>query len=330
MRVLAGDIGGTNARLAIVEVSGKGARIERQQRYASDQEPNLVAIVQRFMSEVKIPPVRACFGVACRVIQGVCRSANLPWTIDECELATAIGIGRTSIINDFDAIGHGLALLEKGDVETLQQGQPVAHEPIALIGAGTGLGEAALIWDGTRYMVRPSEGGHVDFAPRNEFEWGLYSALRSEFDHVSYERVVSGPGLIRIYQNLVVTRGNENHNVRDEMKREDCAAVILRHGLADSDPLCVEAVNVFTSLLGAQAGNLALTILALGGVYIAGGIAPRMVSKLRSGPFLPSFRDKGRLSPFVARVPVHVIMNPNVGLLGAAAVAVGNHLAVEV
>lgn len=329
MRVLAGDIGGTNARLAIVEVTGKAARIERQERYATAQEPSLVPIVRRFLAAGGTPPARACFGVACRVIQGVCRPANLPWTIDEGELAAAIGIGRTSIINDFDAIGHGLEFLDPRDVETLQQGQPVAHGPIALIGAGTGLGEAMLIWDGSRYLVRPSEGGHVNFAARNELEWGLYRAVRSEFDHVSYERVVSGPGLIRIYRYLAVTRGNENNDVRDEMKGADPAAVIVRHGLADSDPLCVEAVNLFTSILGAQAGNLALTILALGGVYIAGGIAPRMVSKLRTGPFLPAFNDKGRLSPFVARVPVHVIMNTNVGLLGAAGVAAGDRLAAE-
>jgi glucokinase len=321
MRVLAGDIGGTNARLAIVEVTGQAARIERQQRYASDQAPGLVAIVERFMSDVTVPPVRACFGVACRVIQGVCRSANLPWTIEESQLADAIGISGTSIINDFDAIGHGLPFLGKGDVETLQKGQPVAHEPIALIGAGTGLGEAMLIWDGTRYLVKPSEGGHVNFAARNEVEWGLYRAIRAEFEHVSYERVVSGPGLVRIYRYLAATRGHENIVVRHEMSREDPSAVIIRHGIAGSDALCEEAVDLFTSLLGAQAGNLALTVLALGGVYVAGGIAPRMISKLRTGPFLSSFRDKGRLSPFVARVPVHVILNTNVGLLGAAGFA---------
>ncbi len=325
MRVLAADVGGTNARLAIVEVNGGNARIERYQQFASQHAAGLASIAQRFIAESgERSLTRACFGVACRVIEGVCRAANLPWTIDERELATAIGVPRTSIINDFDAIGHGLSLLAPDDVATIQRGEPTANGTVALIGAGTGLGEAFLVWDGTRYRVQPSEGGHVNFAARDELEWGLHCATRAEFEHVSYERVVSGPGLIRIYQYLVSARGAvESEVTRDEMGREDPAAVIVRYGLSNTDPVCAQAVDLFTSLLGAQAGNLALTVLAVGGVYVAGGIAPRMVHKLRTGPFLTSFCDKGRLSTFVARVPVHLITNPNVGLLGAAAVAAG-------
>lgn len=323
MRVLAGDVGGTNARLAIVEVNGSSARIERQQQFASQDSPSLASIVQYFIAESGDKSLsRACFGVACRVLEGVCRPANLPWIIDEQELAGAIGIPRTAIINDFDAIGHGLGLLAPADVVTLQRGEPIAHGTIALIGAGTGLGEAFLVWDGVRYRVQASEGGHVNFAARDELEWGLYAALQAEFQHVSYERVVSGPGLVRIYRYLVSARGGvERALIRDEMLRDDPAAVIARYGLANTDLVCARAVELFTSLLGAQAGNLALTVLAAGGVYVAGGIAPRMVDKLRTGPFLRSFRDKGRLSRFVERVPVHVITNTNVGLLGAAAVA---------
>ena len=323
MRVLAGDVGGSNARLAIIAVNGSVVRIERQHRFASQDAPSLVSIVQRFMAESGgESPTRACFGVACRVIEGVCRPANLPWTIDERELAAAIGVPETSIINDFDAIGHGLALLGPGDVATLQPGEPIAQGPIALIGAGTGLGEAFLVWNGFRYRVQPSEGGHVNFAARDELEWGLYATLQAEFEHVSYERIVSGPGLVRIYRYLVSSRrGVEREVIRDEMRHDDPAAVITRHGLANTDAVCSQALDVFTSLLGAQAGNLALTVLATGGVYLGGGIAPRMVDRLRVGPFLKSFRDKGRLSAFVERVPVHVIMNENVGLLGAAAVA---------
>lgn len=323
MRVLAGDIGGTNARLAIVIVSGSDVRIERQQQFASQDAPSLVSIAQHFIAESGEESLtRACFGVPCRVGKGVCRPANLSWTVDEQELGAAIGISGTSIINDFDAIGHGLALLGPGDVATLQPGEPIAQGPIALLGAGTGLGEAFLVWDGTRYRVQPSEGGHVNFAARDELEWGLYGELQAEFGHVSYERVVSGPGLVRIYRYLDASRGGgERELIRDEMRHGDPAAVIARHGLANTDDVCSQAVDVFTSLLGAQAGNLALTVLATGGVYLGGGIAPRMVNRLRTGPFLKSFRDKGRLSSFVERVPVHVITNVNVGLLGAAAVA---------
>ncbi|HZI27996.1 MAG TPA: glucokinase [Gemmatimonadaceae bacterium] len=324
MRVLAGDIGGTNARLAIVEVTGESARVEVQRQFSSQDAPGLASLVQRFVRESGAkPPTRACFGVACGVIDGVCRPANLPWIIDERELATAIGVPQTSIINDFDAIGHGLALLAPPDVVTLQSGEPITHGTIALIGAGTGLGEAFLVWDRVRYRVHPSEGGHVNFAARDELEWGLYAALRAEFQHVSYERIVSGPGLVHIYRYLVVHDGGERQSIRDEMRCDNPAAVIVRHGVANTDPVCAKAVELFTSLLGAKAGNLALTVLATGGVYVAGGIAPRMADMLRTGPFLSSFRDKGRLSGFVEHVPVHVIMNTNVGLLGAAVVAAG-------
>ncbi|HEX6941610.1 MAG TPA: glucokinase [Gemmatimonadaceae bacterium] len=327
MRVLAADIGGTNARLAIAEVTDGRARIERRQQYASQDAPSLASIALRFIAESGEQRLsRACFGVACRVTEGICRPANLPWTIHEGELAASIGIPGTSIINDFDAIGQGIALLAPADVVTLQRGEPIAHGNLALIGAGTGLGEAFLVWDGFRYRVQPSEGGHVNFAARDEIEWGIYGALQAEFGHVSYERVVSGPGLVHIYRYLVSARGGAEHQlVRDELRRGDPAAVIVRHGLAGTDPLCAQAVDLFTSLLGAHAGNLALTVLAAGGVYVAGGIAPRMVDKLRTGPFLKSFRDKGRLSEFVERVPVHVITNTDVGLLGAAAVAANGH-----
>lgn len=322
VRVLAGDIGGTNARLAIVAVDGVHARVEREQRSASRDAPGLAPIVQAFLAETEERLEAACFGIPGRVIDGVGRPSNLPWTIDERELAAAIGIAHTSIINDFDAVGHGLALLGAEDVETLQRGEPVARGPVALIGAGTGLGESFLTWDAGRYRVHASEGGHAGFAARDDIEWGLRRALQHEFGHVSVERVVSGPGLIAIYRHLVaVGSGVEAGIVREEMGQQDPAAVIVRHGLAGTDPLCVAALDRFTALLGAEAGDLALTVLATGGVYIAGGIAPRIVARLRTGPFLAAFRDKGRLAAFVARVPVHVVVNPDVGLLGAAAVA---------
>ena len=322
MRVLAGDIGGTNARLAIVAVDGGRARIEREQRSASQEAPGLAPIVRRFLGEADRSLEGACFGVPGRVVDGVWRTPNLPWTINERELAAAIGIFHTSVINDFAAVGHGLALLGPDDIETLHRGEPIAHGPVALIGAGTGLGEAFLTWDRDRYRVHASEGGHAGFAARDEIEWQLRRALVDEFGHVSWERVVSGPGLIAMYRHLAAAgSGVEVKAVRDEMSRQDPAAVIVRHGLDGTDALCDAALDRFTSLLGAHAGDLALAVLATGGVYVAGGIAPRIVAKLRTGPFLAAFRAKGRLSAFATRVPVHVIMNPNIGLLGAAAVA---------
>lgn len=323
MRVLAGDVGGTHARFAIVNVNGARACVEREQYYASQEAQGLASLVRRFIAETGETAIhRACFAVACTVVDGACRGANLPWTVDERELREALGIPRMTLINDFDAIGHGLALLKPDDIETIQHGESVLHGPIALIGPGTGLGEAFLVWDGTQYRVQPSEGGHVNFAARDDLEWGLYSELLSEFEHVSYERVVSGPGLIRIYRYLVSSGGVITPGViQNEMMQEDPAAVIVRHALSETDAVCMHALDLFTSLLGAQAGNLALTVFAVGGVYVAGGIAPRILHKLRTGPFLPSFHGKGRVSHLVRRVPVHVVTNANVGLLGAAHMA---------
>jgi glucokinase len=256
------------------------------------------------------------------VTDGHCRLTNLPWTIDAHELARAVRIPHTSLINDFVAVGHGLGLLGPADLATLQPGVAAEHGVIALLGPGTGLGQGFLVWDGSRYRVQASEGGHVDFAPRDELEWRLFQFLRDELAHVSYERVTSGPGLANIYRYLAATGVlEEAAAVRGEIAQEDAAAVIVRHALAETDPLCSKALDVLTSVLGAQAGNLALTVLALGGVYLAGGIAPRVVTRLKEGPFVPSFRCKGRLSELLSRVPVWVVMNPNVGLLGAAAVA---------
>ncbi|MGH8543246.1 MAG: glucokinase [Gammaproteobacteria bacterium] len=322
MRVLAGDIGGTNARLAIVEVEARSVRVARIQWFPSREAPDLAAIVKRFLADEEHAPEAACFGVAGRRVDGVWRTPNLPWNIDERGLTAALDIARISVINDFAAVGHGLALLGAQDIETLQQGEPVANGPVALIGAGTGLGESFLTWESGRYRIHASEGGHTGFAARDQVEWELRQALQDEFGHVSWERVVSGPGLIAIYRHLAAMGcAPENEAVRKEMSQDDPAAVITRHGTDGTDALCAAALERFTALLGSKAGDLALTVLAAGGVYVAGGIAPRVVAKLKSGPFLTLFRAKGRLSQFMTRFPVHVVMNPNVGLFGAAAVA---------
>lgn len=322
MRVLAGDIGGTNARLAIVDLAGRQARIVRQARYPSQEFPALAPIVERFRRETGERAERAVMGVAGRVAGGVARPPNLSWSVSEAELAAAAGTPTVALINDFDAVGHGLPLLSPGDVETLHRGEPEPHGAIALIGPGTGLGEALVLWDGGRYRVHASEGGHASFAPRDDFEWGLRRALAGGHEHVSCERVLSGPGLVEIHRHLVDSRfASEQAGTRREMETEDPAAVIVRRAAAGDDPLSARALDAFMSALGAEAGSLALTVLATGGVYLAGGIAPRIVPQLRAGDFLDAFRSKGRLSNLLARVPVHVIMHPGVGLLGAAAVA---------
>ena len=322
-QVLAGDIGGTNARFAIVEVGGPTqTRIIHEARYPSADAPGLAPLVVRYLAEAGVRPDVACFGIACPVIDGGCEAPNLPWKVDTRLVAGEIGIPRTTIINDFSAIGHGLHSLAGDEVEVLQAGIAVPQGPIALIGAGTGLGQGYLLWHGSRYVVYPSEGGHADFAPTDRLQRDLLASLAGELDRVSLERVLSGDGIVRIYRCLAgADAAEEQAAVRDEMTRDDPAAVITRHGLAGTDSLSVKALDVFVRAYGTAAGNLALTVLATGGVYVAGGIAPRIVRRLASGAFMEAFRDKGRLSDVVARMPVRVILAGDVALYGAAAVA---------
>jgi glucokinase len=322
MIVLAGDVGGTNARLALVELDGRGARIARDGRYRSRDFPGLTPIVRRFCEEVGSRPDRACFGIACPVVGDECTTPNLPWTINARKLAVEIEIPRTTIMNDFVAVGHGIELLGPSDLATLQEGSPTPQAPIALIGAGTGLGQGFLLWEGGHYRVLASEGEHGDFAPSGELQSGLLQFLRRQFGRVSWERLVSGPGIVSAYQYLLASAvAPEGATVHDEMEQEDPATVITRHGLAKTDCLSQRALDLFCEIFGAQAGNLALTVVSTGGVYLAGGIAPRIVERLKEGPFLTAFRNKGRMSELLSRIPVHVIMNPNVAVLGAAAAA---------
>lgn len=322
MKVLAGDIGGTNARLAIADLGEGAPRIVKEQHFPSGDAPGLAPIVRRFLDAAGERVERACFGIAGPVVDGECRTPNLPWTVSARELARDLGIPRTVIINDFVAAAHGIACLRPRDLVTLQEGKAEPHGTLALIGAGTGLGEGFLAWDGMRYRVHASEGGHADFAASDEASWALRQSLLDEYGRVSWERVLSGAGLAQLYRHFAATGTlPERPDVRREMEREDPAAVVTRHALAGDDAISAKALEAFVAAYGAQAGNLALTVLATGGVYLAGGIAPRIVAKLRDGTFLKAFRNKGRMADLMARIPVHVIVSPDVGLLGAARAA---------
>lgn len=331
MRVLAGDVGGTHARLGLFEVGPAGPRARARRVYESRDYPTLAPIVLRFLEEEvgpdAEPPDAACFGLACPVVEGTCELSNLDWVIEREALGRDIGMPDVRLINDFDAIGHGLACLGEEDVAELQAGDPVARAPMATIGAGTGLGQGYLTWDerSGRYAVHPSEGGHVDFAPRTELEAALWAWLRerfAEYGHVSYERVVSGPGLVDTYEFLVASgRGEERPATREAMEREDAARVISARGADGTDSTCARALEVFVSAFGAQAGNLALTVLARGGLWVAGGIAPDLLPSLREGPFLEAFRSKGRMTDVLREIPVRVVLREDVGLLGAAVAA---------
>lgn len=326
MRMLTGDIGGTNTRLAIVDAEHDHIRLLRGRTFASRNFPSLAAIVREFLARVPDVPGSVCFGVACPMAGGSCRSVNLPWPIDVTMLAAEIGVPHVTVVNDFHAVACAIPHLRPTDLVTLQTGEPREHGAIAVIGAGTGLGEAFLTSHGSTRSVHDSEGGHASFGARNELECDFLNWMHRRVGHVSRERVVSGPGLVSIYQYLVTKSSQrESALVRLEMKKQDPAAVISRHALEGSDPLCERALEMFTSAFGAQAANLALTVMATGGVYIAGGIAPRIVPKLRDGTFMTAFRDKGRLASMLTRIPVHVIVNPHIGLIGAAAAALDHH-----
>lgn len=321
MRVLAGDIGGTNARLAVVDITARTIRVEQARAYPSREFPGLAPIVLDFLARAGHRFEHACLGIACPVVDGECETPNLPWRVSAARLAAEIGIPRLRVINDLDAIAYGISRLTPDDLVTLQAGIPAERGVIALIGAGTGLGQAFLVPDGARYRTCASEGGHATFAPTSELEWALQRFLADEFGHVSWERVLSGPGLVNLYRFLAAQEGaREQAAVRAAIQEEGPRA-ISRHALAATDPLCVDVLRLFTTLYGAQAGNLALTVMATGGVYVVGGIAPAIVGSLQDGPFMAAFRDKGRLGELLAKIPVHVVMNPRIGLLGAAVAA---------
>jgi len=320
--LLAGDVGGTKTLLGLFEPRAGDLTVVRQCALRSREFPTFEAAVAHFLADR--PPVSigaACFGVAGPVVDGRVTTTNLPWQLDETRLAAVIPAGRVRLLNDLVAMGEGMLALPAASWQTIQAGAP-RDGTMALIAAGTGLGEAVLHWEGTRHVVLGSEGGHGDFAPRTDLEIELFRFLRKEFGRVSYERVLSGPGLFNIYRFLRADGdAPEPEWLRERIERGDASAVIAEVGLKDEHPLCVRALDVFASIYGAEAGNLALKALAVGGVVIGGGIGPKIRAKLADGTFREAFCDKGRLSPLMAAIPVRLALEPNAPLLGAARVA---------
>lgn len=326
MRVLAGDIGGTKTALATVEASGS-LSIVRIERYASAAYPGLEEIVQEFLSSERRRPLAAGFGVAGPVRGGVAVITKLPWRLEVRRLARRIGIRRVALLNDFVAAALGLPHLRPRQCVALTRGRPGGKPersaPIAILGAGTGLGQAAVIRVGGRIEVVPSEGGHADFGPRNPTEDRLVVFLRRKFGRASRDRILSGGGLALVYEFLK----------RDGFAREapavvaeldggaDPAAVISRHGLSGRDRLSKGALELFVSIYGSEAGNLALQYRATGGVYVGGGIAPKILPALRRPAFLEAFSAKPPMEELLARIPVRVVLDPRLGIYGAAAAA---------
>ena len=319
--ILAGDVGGTKVNLALFDfVSGK-LKQHRDKQYPSKEYSGLEEIVREFLAADKV--TAACFGVPGPVRDGRLRLTNLPWTLDSRKLAADLGIDHVFLINDLEANGYGLAELDDTQIFTLNRGDASQIGNRGLISAGTGLGECYLVWNGHQHVPNPSEGGHADFAPRNEDEIDLLRYLEQKYNgRISVERVVSGPGLFNIYEFLRDVRGMEEPAwLRERIETEDPNAVITELAMAARSEICEKTVDIFVSAYGAEAGNLALKILSVGGLYVGGGIAPRILEKLKDGTFMKAFTDKGRLSQLLINMPVRIVLESRAALLGAAAYA---------
>lgn len=330
--ILAGDVGGTKVHLALYNFEGGRLKPVRDEKYPANEFSTLDAVVTSFLaggSSGGAPAtspgeiVAACFGCPGPVRNGRLKLTNLPWTLDQRDLAKSLAIEHIFLINDLEANGYGIPELAPASIVTLHEGDAAEVGHRGLIAAGTGLGEALLIWDGKTHRPIPSEGGHCDFAARNDREVALLQYLRKTLNgRVSWERVVSGLGIQNVYAYLRdVEKLDEPQWLRDKMKTEDPNAAIGQCAEDGSSALCYETMQTFAAAYGAETGNIALKVLAAGGMYLGGGIAPKMLKTLASGGFMQAFLDKGRLSPVLESIPVRVILDDTCALLGAAGYA---------
>ncbi|MGE5059164.1 MAG: glucokinase [Betaproteobacteria bacterium] len=317
--VLAGDIGGTKTSLALFSINDDKLRMETEHNFPSKKYSGLVPILDEFSVRNHKSIDAACFGVAGPVVDGHVKTTNLPWVIDSQVLRQALRVDTVYLLNDLEAAAYGVFTLDNEEFYTLNEGTMHSTGNKALIAAGTGLGQAILYDDGRHFHALPSEGGHADFAPRTELEIDLLRYLLARFGHVSYERVLSGPGLFNIYRFLKESRGMAEPPLLAERfaAGDDPAAVISTAALAKEAEICCTALDLFVSIYGAEAGNMALRFKSVRGLYVGGGIAPKILDKLKDGTFMRSFIDKGRYTELLAAMPVQVVLNPQAGLRGA-------------
>lgn len=321
-KVLVGDIGGTKTRLAIAQVEGDRVRLEHEAVRMSRDYASLESMLAEFMAGMRAPEC-AAFGIAGPVLDGKVHTTNLPWFIDAGMLKLRFDFQECLLFNDLEAIAYGLPALAPRDMLTLQEGAPDIPGNAAIIAAGTGLGEAGLCREGSRHIPFATEGGHASFSPQDELELELLRYLQRRHGHVSWERVVSGMGLVALHDFLCIHRDAPAPSwLAQEMKKGDAAA-ISKAALEGSDEICVETMERFVRLYGAEAGNLALKTLSRGGMYVGGGIAPRILPLLQSGGFIEAFLAKGRMRPLLEAMPVRVILNDRVALYGPALCAAG-------
>ena len=320
--ILAGDVGGTKVHLALYDFADGKLNHTRDKQFPAKEYAGLEEIVREFLATDKVSA--ACFGVPGPVRDGRLRLTNLPWTIDSRELSLHLGIDHVFLINDLEANGYGVAELSPSQIYTLSEGDASQVGNRGLIAAGTGLGEGILAWNGRIHVPYPSEGGHTDFGPRNDEQIELLRFLQRKYNgRVSYERVVSGMGLTNIYEFLRDGQGMEEPRWLAEKMSEahDANSVITEMALSAKSEICEKALDTMVSIYGAEAGNLALKVLSVGGLYVGGGIAPRIIEKLKDDAFLKAFQDKGRLSQLLINMPVRVILESRAALMGAAAYA---------
>jgi len=322
LRVLAGDIGGTKTRLAVFDVADARLQCVVERSYPSRDFATLHAIIEDFLGTGDTRPDAACFGIAGPVRDNVVDVTNLPWRISAAEIAARFGFRRVALLNDLEANAWGLRALAEEDFHSLNTGVENPAGNAAIIAAGTGLGEAGMYRDGGRLRPFATEGGHAGFSPGSELEIELLRFLMARYGHVSWERLVSGPGLVNIHDFLVHHR---RHSVadwlRDELQAGDPAAAISRAAQDGRDALCGEALALFVRLYGVEAGNLALKMMASGGLYLGGGIAPKILDQLEGGAFMDAFRAKGRMRGLLEQMPVRVILNDRTALYGPAVYA---------
>jgi len=317
--ILTGDIGGTNARLAYFEIENGKPRLIAQEVYPSRESSGLDEIVTKFVRSQPRKPDAACFGVAGPVRNRRVETSNLPWLVDGQQLASELGLPEVQLINDLEANAWGIAQLQDEHLVSLNQVKKPTGGNQAVVAAGTGLGEAGLYWNGSKYEVFACEGGHCDFAPRNELEIELLRHLSARFGHVSVERIVSGPGLVNVYRFLRDTHGGEEPPwLTEQMAHGDGAAAISSAALSGKSPLAEHALDLWISIYGAEAGNVAMKLMATGGIFLGGGIAPRLVSRLSGPLFMQAFTAKGRMQALLESIPVKVIIYDKIALVGAA------------
>lgn len=317
--VLAGDIGGTKTKLGFFILGSKRPEPVVVQTYPSTSATSLEELITRFLQEHECTVSAACLGIAGPVIHGSVKATNLPWQISEEAIKKQFGLRHVRLVNDLTATAYAVALLEDDEIFSLNLGKADPSGNIGIVAPGTGLGVALLVAHSSGFRAVASEGGHTDFAPANDVQIGLWRYLQRDMDHVSVERVLSGPGLYSIYEWL---RRESNQSeptwLTEQLQREDSSRVISEAALDSRDAVCSEALEVFVSVLGAYSGNLALTAMTSGGIYLGGGISPKILPKLREGSFMKAFTEKGRFRKLLSDMPVQVILNDEAALLGAA------------